>query len=131
MAELLVRTVNNTHTDPVKDKACYKKGDIVLAAPDGYVWSRMESKKQWVNEGLDPNLWPGGFAILKVADITIEQAQVYLQESNISDFIRRKSNLKWADIKAALPTNKLAIYQEFAELTVTRAALVSFLENKI
>jgi len=42
MAELLIRLKNNTHVDPVKDRMCYKRGDIVVVMPNGHVWGKEE-----------------------------------------------------------------------------------------
>jgi len=42
MAELLIRLKNNTNADPVKDRMCYKRGDIVVVKPDGHHWGRAE-----------------------------------------------------------------------------------------
>ncbi len=42
MAELLIRLRDNTHTDPAKDRMCYKRGDIVVVMPDGHQWGRAE-----------------------------------------------------------------------------------------
>ncbi len=58
MAELLVRTKDNAHRHPDKDRAAYKRGDVVVIMPDGHKWGRMESLKQWTNEGLPADAWP-------------------------------------------------------------------------
>jgi len=43
MAELLIRTVDKTHSDPVKSLAgCFKRGDIICIQDDGHGWSEAE-----------------------------------------------------------------------------------------
>ncbi|MFQ5354613.1 MAG: hypothetical protein ACE5DR_06665, partial [Thermodesulfobacteriota bacterium] len=42
MAELLIRLKDNTHSDAVKDRMCYKRGDVVVVMPDGHEWGRAE-----------------------------------------------------------------------------------------
>jgi len=42
MAELLIRLKNNTNPDPVKDRMCYKRGDVVVVMPDGHPWGNSE-----------------------------------------------------------------------------------------
>ncbi len=42
MAELLIRLKDNTHPDAVKDRMCYKRGDIVVVMPDGHQWGSAE-----------------------------------------------------------------------------------------
>jgi len=63
MAELLIRLKNNTHVDPVKDRMCYKQGDIVVVKPDGHQWGRAE--------GLP------GFAVIRT-DRTVTLMERYL-----------------------------------------------------
>jgi len=42
MAELLIHLKNNTNADPVKDRMCYKRGDIVVVMPNGHPWGSIE-----------------------------------------------------------------------------------------
>jgi hypothetical protein len=65
MAELLIKAVDATHSDPAKDsRGCYKRGDPVVAMPDGHSWG--------VREGLPK------FVLLKVPGVTVAQAQQYI-----------------------------------------------------
>ena len=49
MAELLVKARSVANADPDKDRrGCYKRGDIVLAQPDGHEWGRMEGLPDFV-----------------------------------------------------------------------------------
>lgn len=48
MAELLIRVIDKTSTDPYLDAKCLKRGDVVDIRPDGWVWGRFEySDPQW------------------------------------------------------------------------------------
>ncbi len=67
MAELLVKAIDATHPDPVKDKqGCYKRGDVVVAMPDGHKWGKEERLPK--------------FVIVKIPDLSIASAQKYIQE---------------------------------------------------
>jgi hypothetical protein len=44
MAEILIKAISVTNTDLVKDRrGCYKRGDPVVAVPDGHRWGRLET----------------------------------------------------------------------------------------
>lgn len=65
MAELLIKATNATHTDPVKDaRGCYKRGDVVGVAPDGWAWGALELKAPATG---------GQFVVLKITDVTRQQ----------------------------------------------------------
>lgn len=38
MAELLIQVRPKIHDDPYKDVACLKRGDVIVAKPDGWNW---------------------------------------------------------------------------------------------
>src|ERR1043166_9865558 len=40
--ELLIKAVDASHANPVKDQGCYKRGDVVIVMPDGHPWGREE-----------------------------------------------------------------------------------------
>jgi hypothetical protein len=42
MAELLVRTVDKSSTDPVEDRMLSKRGDVIVAEPDDHPWGAQE-----------------------------------------------------------------------------------------
>lgn len=63
MAEFLVKAVDAHHPDPARDAVnCYKKGDPVVAMPDGHKWGSEERN-------------PEKFAIIAVPDMTLEEAR--------------------------------------------------------
>jgi hypothetical protein len=60
MCELLVRVVDKTNaTDPYADAACTKRGDVITAQPDGWVWG--------VQEQIDPQ-----YRIVKVPGVSVQ-----------------------------------------------------------
>lgn len=66
MAELLIRLINNQHSDATKDKrGSYKRGDVVVVMPDGHEWGLKER--------------PPRFAVVSVPDMTVAEAQAYLE----------------------------------------------------
>jgi len=104
MAELLIRTQNNAHVDPRKDRATYKRGDVVVVMPDGHVWGRLESKQQWVSEGLPENAWPGGFVVVKVPGPVSDYADL-VAEQNTPDsnrYRRRNKNVNLTALRSKL-----------------------------
>lgn len=42
MCELLVKAVDASHADPLIDRHCYKRGDVVVVMPDGHEWGAGE-----------------------------------------------------------------------------------------
>lgn len=75
MAVLLVKTAIGEAGQPGR----YHDGDVVAVLPDDHVFGRMESLDVWVAEGNTPSSWPGGFAIIELPDLTVEEAQVFLE----------------------------------------------------
>jgi len=62
MAELLIMAVDITNPNTAKStRGCYKRGDVVGVAPDGWNWASGEGRPR--------------FYILKITDVT--RAQVY------------------------------------------------------
>jgi hypothetical protein len=65
VAELLVKAVSATHSDPTKDaRGCYKQGDVVGVAPNGWPWGALELK---------PPAQGGRFVVIKITDVTRAQ----------------------------------------------------------
>lgn len=55
MSEILVRVVDKTHPDIIKDVQLLKSGDVVVIMPDNWSWSEMElTNPEWriLNVGL-------------------------------------------------------------------------------
>lgn len=49
MAEILVKAIDATHDDPVKDRrGCYKRGMPVVVMPDGHPWGKEEGPPKFV-----------------------------------------------------------------------------------
>ena len=63
MVEILIKAVDATHKDPIKDKrGCYKRGDPVVVMPNGWSWGKEELNKD-------------KFYILRVKDMTLKQGK--------------------------------------------------------
>lgn len=76
MAELLIKAVDATHPDPVKDlRGCYKKGDVVVIKPDGWSWGKEELKKE-------------KFYILRIPDKKPEELEYLVKEHIVQVGIR-------------------------------------------
>lgn len=66
MAEFLVKAIDATHKDPVKDvRGCYKRGDIVDVRPDGFEWGKEEA--------------PPKFTIVKCPGMAVADVISYMQ----------------------------------------------------
>lgn len=66
MAELLIKAVDATHADPVKDeRGCYKRGDVVEVYEDGRC-----------SEPVSPN---SPFYILKIPGLAADEMRKYMQ----------------------------------------------------
>ena len=66
MCELLVKSVDATHPDPVINlSGCYKRGDVVVIQPDGFMWGTGE---------LDTSV----FEIVKMPGVAIADMQYLL-----------------------------------------------------
>ena len=121
MAELLVRTKNNNHRHPDKDRATYKRGDVVVVMPDGHKWGRMESLKAWTDEGLPANAWHNGFVIIKLPGRPVEDFADLLEEQfpgEPTKYIRRNKSINLTALIAQAPTGEKIKEQEQGEFTV-------------
>jgi hypothetical protein len=112
MAEILVKAVDATHPDPVKDqRGCYKRGMFVAVKPDGWEWGALERLPQ--------------FAIIKIPTIPVATVEKYMASVSETVWVempldfnpaggewkervtrRRRWQLRWADLPAAA-RNKL------------------------
>lgn len=114
MAELLVKAVDATHSDPTKDaKGCYKRGDVVVIMPDGWQWGALE---------LLPPAQGGKFVVVKLPGVDAERAQKYLASTT-----RRRRF--WVRLDA-LPANVRATLRDTGTFTTTWTAVRGFLRDK-
>jgi hypothetical protein len=74
MAKLLIRTVNGENSQR------YMRGDVVAVFPDSHEFGRLESLAVWVAEGRNKADWPGGFAIIEIEGLAVEDARQYVEE---------------------------------------------------
>lgn len=111
MAEFLIKEVNASHPDQEKDaRGCYKRGDIVVAMPDGHQW------------GLEERL--PKFVVVKVPGVNHERARKYLtSDSNL----RRRFRIRVDDVPATI-RNQL---RNTGQATVTWTQLRGFLRDKV
>jgi hypothetical protein len=127
MAELLVRTQNNAHRHPDKDRATYKRGDVVVVMPDGHQWGRMESLKVWTDEGLPANAWNGGFTILEVPGAPVSDFAHLLEEQfpdQPTKYIRRNQSLDLTSLVDKLPITEKARAGQLGKARVEVADIV-------
>lgn len=85
MCEILVKAVDATHRDPIKDtRGCYKRGDVVIVKPDGW---------EWGTEEVLPPAQGGKFFIVKVpgVDPATLASLVGPELGLMKDVLRRRS----------------------------------------
>lgn len=125
MAELLIKAIDATHSNPDKDaKGCYKRGDIVLIRPNGHTWGSKELKAP--ADG-------GKFIVLKITDVTPAQVRNWVHnnwQTNVEDSDpegrRRRVHINIATIPAAVRS----IMNTTGEYTTTWAAIRQYVRNK-
>ena len=67
MAQILVKAIDATHADPVKDRrGCYKRGMPVVVMPDTHTWGREECLPK--------------FVIIKIPGVSVDRVMKYLKQ---------------------------------------------------
>lgn len=67
MAELLVRVMDKINADPYKDCRCTKRGDVIVARPDGWTWGKEERAAPF-------------WRIVRVLDLSLDEAEALTAE---------------------------------------------------
>lgn len=116
MAELLIKAIDATHSDPVKDKAgCYKRGDIVDVRPDGFEWGR--------EEGLPT------FVKVKIPGLAVSTIKQFM-ESEMGDLETTVRRRKWNVLVDNIPVQIKQTLQTTGEVTVTLTQVRNYIKNK-
>ena len=68
--ELLFKSVDASHADPLVDAGCYKRGDFVVAFDNGHTWG---------TEELIPPAQGGKFARIVISDVTVAQFKNFVR----------------------------------------------------
>lgn len=111
MAEFLIKAVDATHADPVKDaRGCYKRGDIVVVMPDGWTWGSAETLPK--------------FVVVKIPGVDAERAKKYL--AGTSD-LRRQFRIRVDDV----PNTIKSQLRDTGTATVTWSQIRDFLRDKL
>jgi hypothetical protein len=103
MAEILIKAIDYTHSDPDKDRrGSYKKGMPVVIFEDGHLWG--------AEEGLPK------FVIIKIPGVSVNTVQKYINpqldtvadaSGNFPIYCRRLWRIRWEDLPTGAKT-KLA-----------------------
>lgn len=125
MAELLIKAVDATHTDPTKDVlGCYKRGDVVLVRPNGWTWGTKE---------VLPPADGGKFVRVVISDVTPEQVRNWIRNNWQTELEsddgtrRRRVHINWA----ALPNNVRNALNNNGVYTNTWANIRQYVRNKL
>lgn len=118
-AEFLVKAVDVTHKDPVKDRGCYKRGDVVVVFPDGHEWGKEERLPK--------------FMVVKIPGLPVKDAKKYIESEwdnaipkNPVLLTRRKYKIFVDDTPADIKDELNAK----GEATTTWDAIKSYVKNK-
>ena len=121
MAEFLIKAQDATNPDPKTDASgCYKRGDIVVAMPDGHQWGKAEGLPK--------------FVVVKIPGVSVEAAKKYIEShtddsdpANVVTLIRRKYRIRVDDVPAAI----LSQLRDTGQVTVTWKQIKTYVQNKI
>jgi hypothetical protein len=117
MAEVLIRVVDKVNpTDPAKDQLCFKAGDVIHVAPDGWGWGSEEvTNPDWrivKLPGFDPAL---------LADLLESQTVV---QGDVTHIVRKRA--KCLDVSDSVVQQYINSGQVITiELTAQQQALLT------
>jgi hypothetical protein len=135
MAEFLIKAVNATHADPLKDqRGCYKRGDIVMVQENGFEWGSLEAL---------PPAQGGKFVVVRISDVTVEQVKTFVQ-NKLAGVPNADISMSELDVEAR-PTRRRRFHLTVDSLPVgvrntlnttgfyetTWAAVKAFLQDKV
>jgi len=79
MCEILVKAVDASHADPIRDQSgCYKRGMPVVIMPDGHPWGREEV--------------PPKFAVLRLPGVSADRVLKYIEPHTQTAGVDRDGN---------------------------------------
>lgn len=121
MAELLIRAANNAtaHTNATLElSGAYKRGDIVVVKPDGWLWGSAEG--------------PPVFVKVKIPGLAVNTAESWIarQVSDVDPTITIKRRL-WGVKVESIPIGIRNELLANGEVTVTLTQIRNYIENKI
>lgn len=93
MAEILIKAVSVSHSDPIVDqRGCYKLGMPVVVMPDGHEWGSEEQLPK--------------FVVIKIPTISEAQVEKYIKPWTTADAVpvtiqRRRWRIRWAALPVA------------------------------
>lgn len=123
MAEFLIKAIDATHPDPVKnERGCYKRGDVVAVKPDGWPWGAREGFPTFVIvkvPGLDP----------AAVEHLLHQHEDTTDPENPKVFKRRLWGFHLDH--AALPTQVKKSLRDTGSVTVTLPQIKNFVKHKL
>lgn len=125
MAELLVKAVDATHPDPTTDaRYCYKQGDVVGVAPDGWHWGALE---------LLPPAQGGRFVIIKITDVTRQQVINWVSNHWQCDIQGLDINARRRRVRIdidLIPASVKQTLNQTGQYSTTWAAIRAYVRNK-
>lgn len=115
---LLVKAIDALHTDVTKNtRGCFKRGDVIVAKPDGHVWGS--------SEGL-PKFYQIDVTGAQVEDITAVLEPRRLPEFGRLQTVARDSGLSLS----ALPVGNQSQLTSTGRTTITRGQFIAAIKRK-
>lgn len=116
MAEFLIKAVDAGNINPEKDRACYRRGDIVVVMPDGHVWGRQEGLPK--------------FYQVSIPGLSVELAKKVIESEMDAEnkFVARR---KWGLLINNLPVLMQNKLQNEGRIEASIEQVKNYLKNKI
>jgi len=108
----------------------YADGDPVSAVPDDHVFGRMESLDAWKADGKLEINWPGGFALIKLPDITMDEARELCSSHSASD-IKRKYTFDFREAERRSPETGRDTLNTQSQITRNYAEIKSLFSARL
>ena len=133
MAELLIKAINASHPDPVKDRrGCYKRGDIVVVMPDGHEWGAKEGLPNFFKVKI-PGVEVSRLDALReeqddddAGNPVYEDGTLILADGPIRKVFRRR---RWRLMVASIPATLRNKILNTGEATVTPAQIRNYIKR--
>jgi len=124
MCELLINIGDRQNGSDLS----WRNGDVVIAMPDGHIWGRFEHKPTFLASGGLEADWPNKFAVVKVPDMTVEEATGLMDVSplDVNGLPTRRSGFRIQ--QNLIAPDRLALGQSLGELISSRAAVLAIRE---
>lgn len=124
MCELLINIGNRQNGSDLS----WRNGDVVVAMADGHMWGNKEHKPSFLATGGKPADWGNHFMVVKVPDMTVEEARSLMRAVAIDGDGKPLNRSGMRIRQDMIDPVKLAEGLGKGELLSNRAAVLATLE---